>query len=190
MEAVLKRELTGSKTLNMAIGVCFFLTLTALGAFVRVPLPFTPVPITLQTFFVLLSGAFLGRRSGSFTQLLYLVTGVCGAPIFTGAASGWIYLLGPTGGYFFGFILAAFFTGRFIGYSEKSPLRVFGLFFLADLLLLSCGSLWLKVIAGISFQKALLIGFLPFIAPDLLKAAAAALIFFKLRSRLKEIFSA
>jgi len=98
MEAVLKRELTGSKTLNIAIGVCFFLPLTALGAFVRVPLPFTPVPITLQTFFVLLSGAFLGRRSGSLTQLLYLVMGVCGAPIFTGAASGWIYLLGPTGG--------------------------------------------------------------------------------------------
>jgi len=81
MEAIIKRELITDKRICQLLVSMSFVALTALSAFVRIPLPFTPVPLTLQTFFVLLSGALLGRRLGLFTQGLYTfrihrVTGV------------------------------------------------------------------------------------------------------------------
>ena len=96
MEAVLKKEVILDKTLCRVMGVLTFVILTSLGAFVRIPLPFSPVPITLQTFFVLLSGALLGSNLGTISQLSYLLLGASGLPVFTGAGSGLFYLLGPT----------------------------------------------------------------------------------------------
>ena len=88
MEALLKREVILNKTLCRVMGVLTFVILTSLGAFVRIPLPFTPVPLTLQTFFILLCGAFLGSKLGVTAQLSYMFLGVLGLPIFTGAGSG------------------------------------------------------------------------------------------------------
>ena len=76
MEALLKREIILNKTLCRAMGVLTFVILTSLGAFVRIPLPFSPVPITLQTFFVLLSAALLGSNLGTISQLSYLLLGI------------------------------------------------------------------------------------------------------------------
>jgi len=198
MEAILKKEIIVNKTLCRVMGVLVFVMLTGLGAFVRIPLPFTPVPITLQTFFVLLSGAFLGSNLGVTTQLSYIILGISGLPIFTGAGSGLLYLLGPTGGYLFGFVLAAFFLGRFIPhqglgagfikYSQSNLLFTFGIFCLADLILLVCGTIWLKFLFGYPFTKLLFIGFIPFIPGDLFKAGVATYLYLKLKSRLKEVF--
>ncbi len=188
MEIVLKKELILNKTLCRVMGVSVFVILTSLGAFVRIPLPFTPVPITLQTFFVLLSGAILGSSLGAIAQLSYIILGISGLPIFSGAGSGLFYLFGPTGGYLFGFVLAGLFIGRFIKYSQNNLFFTFGIFCLADLLLLACGVIWLKFLFGYPFLKLLFLGFIPFIPGDLLKALFATALYLKLKSRLKEVF--
>lgn len=188
MEAILNREIIVGKTACRVIGILIFITLTALGAFVRIPLPFTPVPITLQTFFVLLSGALLGSRLGVISQLSYIFLGFVGMPVFTGAGSGALYLFGPTGGYIFGFMLASFFTGKFINLSRHNLFLTFVILCFADFILLSSGVIWLKLLFGYSWKKLLFIGFIPFLPGDLGKALAAAVIYLKLKVRLKEIF--
>lgn len=186
MEVILKREIILNKALCRIISVAVFVILTSLGAFVRIPLPFSPVPLTLQTLFVLLSGAILGSSLGTFSQLSYILLGVAGIPIFTGAGSGLVCLFGPTGGYLWGFIFAAMFTGRFITHTDKLP-SVFGILCIADFIILSCGAVWLKFLSGYPLTKVLLIGFIPFIPGDLLKAFVASALYLKLKPRLKEI---
>lgn len=188
MEAILKKEIILDKTLCRVMGVAVFVILTGLGAFVRIPLPFTPVPITLQTFFVLLSGAFLGSGLGATAQSIYIFLGLCGLPVFSGAGAGMFYILGPTGGYLFGFILAGLLVGRLIKYNRENLFFTFVIFCIADLVLLSSGVIWLKLLFGYPFRKLLLIGFIPFIPGDLFKALTAAVLYLKLKSRIKEIF--
>lgn len=188
MEAILRKEIIVNKTLCQIIGALVFIILTVIGAFVRIPLPFTPVPITLQTFFVLLSGAVLGSNLGAVTQLSYLFLGISGLPIFSGAGSGLFYLLGPTGGYLFGFVLTSFFVGRFIKYSKNNLFLTFIIFCITALVILACGTFWLGFLFKYSFTKLLIVGFIPFVPGDLLKAGAAAILYLKLKARLKEIF--
>ncbi len=188
LELILRKEIIINKILCRTIGIISFVILTSLGAFVRMPLPFTPVPITLQTFFVLLSGAFLRGSLGGIAQLTYVLLGISGLSIFTGTGSGFLYLLGPTAGYIYGFILAALFIGRFIKYSGDNLFSVFLLLCLGDFILLACGVIWLKILFGYSLTRLLLIGFIPFLPGDLLKALIASFLYFKLKSRLKEIF--
>jgi len=188
MEAILKREVVLSKTLARLLGVLAFIIFTALGAFVRIPLPFTPVPITLQTLFVLLSGVFLGAGLGATAQVSYLFLGLLGLPIFTGAGFGLIYLFGPTGGYLIGFILASFLAGRLISLRRESLFSVFCILCLADFILLGSGVIWLAFISGYSFHKSLFIGFMPFIIGDLLKAMVASILYLKLKTRIREVF--
>jgi biotin transport system substrate-specific component len=187
MEAILKRELVVNKTLCRIIGVAAFVILTSLGAFVRIPLPFTPVPITLQTFFVSLSGAALGSVFGGVSQISYVLLGISGLPIFSKGENGVAYLFGPTGGYLLGFILSSFFIARFVRYS-RNFITTFLIFCLGDFILLSCGVIWLKVVLGYSLPKVLLIGFLPFIPGDLFKASLATGVYLKAKNRFKEIF--
>jgi len=186
MEAVLKKEIIVNKILCRLFAVLAFVILISLGAFVRISLPFTPVPITLQTLFVLLSAALLGSNLGIITQLTYIFLGMSGLPIFTGAGSGLFYLFGPTGGYIIGFVLAALFLGKFAKYATNL-FFLFGLFCLADLLLLCSGAIWLKVLLGYPLKKILFIGFIPFIPGDLLKAGVASFLYLKIKSRLREI---
>ncbi|MFH1458137.1 MAG: biotin transporter BioY [Candidatus Omnitrophota bacterium] len=188
MDLVLRKEMILDKTACRVFGVAVFVILTALGAFVRIPLPFTPVPITLQTLFVLLGAVSLGRGLGALTQCLYISLGLLGAPIFSQAASGLGYLVGPTAGYLLGFVLASFFAGHFIKFARHNAFSILAVVFAADIILLLCGTLWLKILFGYPLAKALMMGFLPFIPGDLLKALAATLIFMKLESRLREIF--
>ncbi len=188
MVAVLKKEIIVNKTICRLIGVAAFIVLTGLGAFVRIPLPFTPVPLTLQTFFVLLSGAFLGSGLGALTQISYLFLGAAGVSLFSGVASGPYYLLGPTGGYLLGFVIAAFFLGQALKYSARSFFLTFVLFCVADVMLLSCGVLWLKVLTGYPFSKLIFIGFVPFIAGDIVKAFIAASLYKSLKTRIEHIF--
>jgi biotin transport system substrate-specific component len=188
MEAILKREVILNKIACRIIGVSAMIILTAVGAFVRIPLPFTPVPLTLQTLFVLLSAAFLGNHLGAITQISYVILGMSGLPIFAGAGSGLNYLLGPTGGYLFGFVLAAFFVGKFIKHAKDNLFSVLSVLFIGDLIILICGISWLKFLLGYSSVKLLSIGLIPFIPGDLLKAVFAASLYLKFKNRLKEIF--
>lgn len=185
---VLTREVIENKTVTRIFGVSVFVTLTMLGAFVRIPLPFTPVPLTLQTFFVLLSGLFLGRNLGGLAQISYVLLGAAGLPLFTSTGSGIFYILGPTGGYLAGFVAASLYVGMSIRRANESFWRVAAVLLIGDCMLLCCGVLWLKFLTGFSFAKLLLIGFIPFIPGDILKVAVAAAIYRKLKPRLNEIF--
>lgn len=190
MEVILKREIVADKSLCRLLGLFAFIILTALGAFVRIPLPFTPVPITLQTFFVLLSGIVLGKHLGAASQLGYLLLGISGLPIFTSAGSGLAYLSGPTGGYLFGFVIASFFSGSFIESGRDNLFLQFAILCLSSFIILACGTLWLKAFFGRSMTvaKLLQIGFIPFIPADLVKALFALAIYSKLKFRIKQIF--
>ena len=185
MESILRREVISSRVILRALGVIFFIISITLSAFVRIPLPFTPVPLTLQTFFVLLSAAFLGIRLGVFTQLAYILLGIIGVPVFTGPLTGLIYLAGPTAGYLFGFVAAAIFVASLIKYAKDNLFLIIAIFCLADFLLLLCGATWLKISLHLTWIKSFFIGFIPFLLGDILKASLAAVLFWKLKPRIK-----
>jgi biotin transport system substrate-specific component len=185
METIINKELISDKRLCRLLAVGIFITLTSLSAFVRIPLPFTPVPLTLQTFFVLLSGALLGRKLGVVTQVAYMFLGLTGQQVFTGSGSGSLYLLGPTGGYIVGFVLASFFAGSFLIKDKLNLVVVFMKLLAADFIILFSGTLWLKVSLSCPLSKALLLGFLPFVLGDILKVALATVVYNKIRARVK-----
>ncbi|MBN2097209.1 MAG: biotin transporter BioY [Candidatus Omnitrophica bacterium] len=186
---ILSKEIVVDKTLSRLIGLSAFIILTALGAAVRIPLGFTPVPITLQTFFVLLSGAVLGRNWGALSQIGYIFLGVLGLPIFSGAQSGTVYLFGPTGGYLAGFVLSSWITGALLEKSQNSALKsalVMSVACLGGIYLF--GVLGLAIFLKSSITSALALGFLPFIPGDIIKIAVAGLLLPKIKSRCREIF--
>jgi biotin transport system substrate-specific component len=185
METIIKRELIISQKLCQLLGVGVFIILTALSAFVRIPLPFTPVPFTLQTFFVLLSGALLGRKLGTVSQVAYMLLGLTGYQVFTGSQAGPLYLLGPTGGYIVGFIGATFLVGSFLSREKQSWPAVFITLLAADFVILFSGTLWLKLSLSCQPGTAFLLGFLPFIPGDILKVLLATVIYNKIGARIK-----
>jgi len=146
--------------------------LTALAAHVSIPLPFTPVPITGQTFAVLLMGAALGSRRRAASMALYVAQGLAGLPVFAGGKAGLAVLLGPTGGYLIGFIAAAFVTGWLAERGlNRRPLTTALAMVLGNLVISLHGVSWLAVFVGIS--KARLLGMIPFLPGDLLKILLA-----------------
>lgn len=148
--------------------------LVALLAQVRIPLPFTPVPLTGQTFAVLLVGAALGSRRGLASLSLYSLVGALGLPVFAGGAAGAAYAFGPTGGYLLGFIVAAYVTGLLAERGLERSLRTSILPFLAGTLVIYIlGAGWLSVQFGL--EKALAMGVLPFLVGDTIKLALAAI---------------
>jgi biotin transport system substrate-specific component len=185
METIMKRELISDQKLCRLLGVGVFIILTSLSAFVRIPLPFTPVPLTLQTFFVLLSGALLGSKLGSVSQLAYLLLGLTGYQVFTGTGSGALYLLGPTGGYIVGFVGAAFLAGSLLRADKQSWFKVFVKLLAADFIILFSGTLWLKLSLSCQPTTAFLLGFLPFVPGDILKVILATIVYHKIGARIK-----
>jgi biotin transport system substrate-specific component len=153
--------------------VAGFSLLVGLSAQVAIPLPFTPVPVTLQTMMVLATGALLGSRRGAAAILLYIAEGAAGLPVFAMGRSGPAHLTGPLGGYLLGFVAAAFLAGLICerGWDRNGLLAFAGLL-VADLAVYVPGLLWLGAFTG--FSRVLIQGALPFIAADVLKAAACA----------------
>lgn len=147
--------------------------LLALSA--KVQVPFWPVPMTLQTLAVLTLGALLGARMAGATLIAYLIEGAAGLPVFASGA-GLAYMAGPTGGYLFGFLLAAVFAGWA---SDRGLARgvgpALGVLLLAEALIFGPGVLWLAGFTGA--QKALAAGLVPFLPGEALKLGLAALIF-------------
>jgi biotin transport system substrate-specific component len=127
----------------------------------------------------------LGRKLGVITQAAYMFLGFCGQQVFTGLGSGSLYLLGPTGGYIAGFVLASFFAGSFLVQEKQSLLNVFIKLLAADFIILFSGMLWLKISLSCPWSKAFLLGFLPFVLGDILKVILATVVYNKMRSRFK-----
>ncbi len=161
-----------------SLAISFGALVVALAAQVVVPVPFSPVPMTLQPLAVLAVGGILGGAAGLGALLLYLGLGILGLPVFAMGGSGVAHLLGPTGGYLLAFPVAAGVTGALVGRSTDalgagSVLRV----------LLACAAAMVIIHAGGVAQLALLggnpslafrVGFVPFLTGDLLKIGLAA----------------
>lgn len=151
-----------------------------LWASAKISVPFWPVPMTLQTGAVALIGAAYGWRLGAATVLLYLLEGALGIPVFEGTPAkgiGLAYMLGTTGGYLAGFIVAAAIVGWFAERPEsENPLKLFGVMVLADACVFALGLLWLGSVVG--WDKPVLEwGLHPFILGDVVKLGLAAAIF-------------
>ena len=149
--------------------------LLALSA--KVQVPFWPVPMTMQTFVVLMLGAAYGWRLGGATVLLYLAEGAMGMPVFAGSPEkgiGFAYMMGPTGGYLAGFVVAAVATGWLVerGWG-RSLLALTAAMLIGHALILGLGVTWLATALGLGWTKAVAVGLTPFWAATALKTALA-----------------
>jgi len=175
-------ELSIPRKLVLAVGVA---VMTGLLAQLRFQLPWSPVPLTGQTFGVLLAGVLLGKWWGGISMGMYAGLGAAGVPWFQGMSGGWAYMSGPTGGYIIGFILAALFLGYFTDkfIKARSFSAMLGLMLFAGLIIVYVPGLlqlniWLSLVKGqpASFSELMIMGVVPFIAGDITKAVIAALL--------------
>jgi biotin transport system substrate-specific component len=184
LNAITARD--GASSLGIRIAAVLFLTtLTAAAAQISFPLPFTQVPFTLQPMVVLLGGLALGSKLGMASQVLYLIAGIAGLPVFAASVAlppGALRLLGPTGGYLMAYPLAAFITGYLAerGFDRRYLTSVLAM--AAGLAVIyACGTLWLGLFArtltgnaAVGLVAAFYTGVMPFVIADALKLAAAA----------------
>jgi biotin transport system substrate-specific component len=165
---------TKQNTTSQVLWITIFTSLTIVGAWFEVPTQ--PVPFTLQTFFVLLSGAMLGSRNGSLSQLMYLTIGAIGLPVFAGFSFGFAKLIGPTGGYLLSFPVAAFVVGYLVRLNKKYIWTVISMA-VGMLIILSSGMLFLNFVYFHDWTKSFVSGFLIFGWWDVVKIVAAASIY-------------
>lgn len=157
-----------------AIGRDFCLVILAsfgicLAGQISIPLWFTPVPLATQNAAVLLLAVLLGARRGAAATFAFLAQGAMGLPVFSTGASGLAVLLGPTGGYLVGYLIAAFIAGR-IAEREKTLLNALKALGVGNLIIYLCGASYLSVFVGLS--QAFVLGVFPFLLGDLFKMCA------------------
>ena len=157
--------------------------ITGLMAQIIIPLPWTPVPITAQTLAVLCSGLFLGKKYGCLSQIMYIVLGISFIPWFGGMTGGLDILLGSTGGYMIGFIIASYFIGYITEKyaTARNFTRMFAVISIANFALIYIPGLiglavWVYLTQGtvLGVVDLLLMGLVPFIFGDLIKIAGTA----------------
>lgn len=173
-----------SKTTGYALAA-LGAAIIAVLAQVSIPLPFSPVPITGQTFAIGLIVTILGMRLGSLSVLVYILLGAVGAPVFSGMSGGFGVLVGPTGGYIIGFLPTALIMGYYMNklgytYTHSIIANLIGM-----VITLAFGTVWLKIAAGLSWQAAMAGGVYPFIPLGIVKAVGAAWLGIIVRNRLK-----
>jgi biotin transport system substrate-specific component len=168
--AVVPKSTLATDVLLVAIGAA----LVAAVAQVEIHLSFTPVPLTLQTGAVVLVGGALGSLRGMTSMALYVAAGLV-LPVYSGGDHGIDALFGPTGGYLFAFIVAAAVTGALAErrYDRRYVSSV-GVNLLGTMLILIVGTTWLAIDTDLGFSQALELGFIPFIAGDVLKVLVAS----------------
>ena len=166
-----------SALLGKALSVSAFVVLLCFSAYIKIPLFFTPVPMTLQNFIVFLAGAMLGAEMGTLAVGAYLLLGLFGVPLFANAGAGMFYLFGPTGGYIFGFIISVWLIGTLKSvFRAKGFLSLYAAILCGMFAIYACGGLWLAVGFGWGLKQILFFGVAPFILLDIVKAACAAAI--------------
>ncbi len=148
--------------------------LIALCAQLRIPLPFTPVPITGQTFAVLLLPALLGGWRGPAAVAAYLLQGALGLPFFAGGTAGWAMLAGPTGGYLVGFFAAAALIPLILGRGAASPARIVAALLAGNVAIYLFGVPWLDRFVDGQLVTAIELGLTPFLIGDAIKLLAAS----------------
>lgn len=152
-----------------------FTALTAAGALVAIPIPFSPVPIVLNNLFVILCGLVLRPKWAFLAMVSYLACGALGLPVFAGGSGGLGHVFGPTGGFLFGFVASAPLVAAVRGTGESSWRM--GIAAAAGVLATyAAGVPWLSWTAGVTLQRAIVLAMVPFLPGDVLKAGLAVLI--------------
>ncbi len=161
-----------------------FGAVTAAGAYLIIPFPL--VPITLQTLFLNLAAAILGGRLGALSQTIYILLGIIGLPVFAGGKAGIGVLIGPTGGYLIGFVVAAYVIGKLIEMKERPGFVWMACSMVVGLVVIYLlGVIQLSLVAKLTVRKAVSVGVVPFLIGDALKIIVATLIAQKVRNRVK-----
>ncbi len=156
-----------------AVQIIFASLFLGICAQISIPLYFTPVPLTGQTFGILLVGSLLGSRKGALAALLYLIEGCLGMPVWASGAFGLHHFAGPTGGYLMAYPIQAFLAGWIVEKQQKfSTAKTAAALSFICLAQLGIGSLWLSLYVGI--KNVLMMGFYPFIPGEIVKAFAVA----------------
>lgn len=177
---ILTEQLIKSRSLtaNIVIAISGSILL-ALLARLSIPVPFSPIPITGQTFGILFLGAMLGSRLGTLSVIAYISEGIIGLPVFAGGSAGFLSLLGPTGGYLIGFIPAGYLVGFLSekGWTNKLT-TTFITMIIGTSVIFIFGISWLSVTAG--FGTALKIGLYPYLPGAVVKIILATTIVYSL----------
>ena len=170
-------SINNAPDLRKMVFASLFAAMTAVGAYIKIPIPIGPVPITLQVLFVLLAGIMLKSKWGSISMLIYLLLGIVGLPVFAGGASGLGVLFGPTGGYLIGFVAAAFVIGFLADQVGTSNILRNAVFMTIGVgIIYLFGVTQLVIVANLTPMQAIGAGMLPFLIGDFLKIAAGAYI--------------
>ena len=162
---------------SAVVEISAMVALTALGAQMAIYLPFTPVPITMQTFVILLGAAALGAQRAAISQIIYLLLAIAGLPILADGKGGLSAIFGATSGYLLGFIFAALLVGHLANrYSTNRIKNVFISYLLGSIVIYFLGALGLIIYLDMSVFSAIMLGITPFIIGDLFKAIVASLL--------------
>ncbi len=157
---------------------CLFAALCCAGAYISIPIPVGPVPLALTNLFAVLAGLLLGPLFGAVSTIAYVVIGALGFPVFSGGSGGIVHIVGPTGGYLAGYVLASFLSG--LAARRRSPAASALGSVLGFTAILALGVVGLKILNAISWERALAAGVLPFLIGDSIKAVLAAFLAYKL----------
>lgn len=161
------------KNAALVLGLTAF---TAMCAQVSVPLPFTPVPLTLQTFAVLAGAAALGAERAVIAQVIYVVLAIAGFPVLAGGASGTDIVVGATGGYILGFVVASYVVGRIAERGATTRVSATVIAYIAGTAVVyALGVSWLSFVTHMSLRDAVVAGMIPFLIGDAIKAVAAGI---------------
>lgn len=168
-------DVINSSEIEKMVFASLFAAMTALGAYMRIPIG--PVPITFQVMFVFLAGSILGKKWGSLSMVVYILLGVAGLPVFAGGASGIGVLFGPTGGYITGFVIAAFVIGLLTERKKSTSMTFNALYMLIGLVIIyTLGATQLMIEAQLEPFETIMAGVVPFVIGDILSMLIAAYI--------------
>lgn len=173
----------------------FFAALTAVCSIISIPLPFSPVPVNLALLSVYLAGGLLGAKYGALSQVIYVLLGAIGLPVFHNLTGGLAILTGPTGGFLIGYIVAAFLVGL-IYHRDPTPtpslhfpfVRLAAGIAVGLFLCFMLGTLWFINISGSNLSSALVLCVFPFIPGDILKILAAIFLIKKLHPLINKVY--
>ncbi len=166
------------------IGMCA--ALMVIFSQFSVPLPFTSVPITFQIFGLVLISIIVGAKIATISQIIFILLGSIGLPVFANFSGGFSIILGPTGGYIFGFIFMAFLVGR--ASNNQNTVMLFITSYIGLCIDYIIGTLQLKIVTGISLKASLIVGVYPFVGKDIIILSIAILLGLKVRKKVKGRF--
>lgn len=153
--------------------IAMFAAVTAVLSQITIPLGFTPIPVNLATLSVLIAGGLLGSIKGAISQLVYLLIGAVGIPVFSGFRGGVGILVGPTGGYIIGYVIGAFVVGIIIEKCDRKIPTLVGAMVAGMIVLYATGTLWFMISTKNGLVASLTMCVVPFLIGDAFKIAAA-----------------